>query len=342
MLVLFTVVSLSIAISALCSLMEASLYSVPLPHVKYLADKGSKQGKILLDFKNEMGPAISAILILNTIAHTIGAAMAGALVAPYGEHAVLGFSVVFTILILYLSEIVPKQIGTYYARETAEFIAYPLYALTVALGPLIVLTEFVARYFGTSSETPSMSEQEVLSMAEIGREEGVLDHLEGSVIRNVVGLDRRLVKDLLTPRVVVFRLEESIILDDIREEIMGWNHTRVPLFPEKNPDSISRYVIQRDLFRNLISGKEQTALIDMSRPLRTVTEFMRTDKLLLQMFETRESICSVVDEHGAFAGIVTLEDIMEEIVGREIVDEYDIVSDLRSYAQILHRKRERT
>jgi CBS domain containing-hemolysin-like protein len=177
-------------------------------------------------------------------------------------------------------------------------------------------------------------------MAKLGHEEGVLDHLEGSVIRNVVGLDRRLVKDVLTPRVVVFRLGENTVLSDIREEMMDWSHTRVPLFPEDNQDNITCYVIQRDLFRNLIKGETDARLKDLARPLTTVTEFMRTDKLLLQMFETRESMCSVVDEHGAFAGIVTLEDIMEEIVGREIVDEYDLVSDLRSYAQILHRKKE--
>lgn len=342
MLLLFIVVGLSISVSALCSLTEASLFSVPLPHVKHLADKGSKQGKILLKFKNEIGPPISAVLILNTIANTLGAAMAGAIVSPYGEKVVIGFSIFYTVLILAFSEIVPKQVGTNYARQTAVLVAFPLLVLTRLLRPLIVLTEFIARYVGPGSASPSISEHEVLSMAKLGREEGVLDHLEGSVIRNVVGLDRRLVKDVLTPRVVVFRLEENTKLADLREEIMGWSHTRVPLFPEENPDSISRYVIQRDLFRSLLSGGEEKTLKDMSRPLRTVTEFMRTDKLLLQMFETRESMCSVVDEHGAFAGIVTLEDIMEEIVGREIVDEYDLVSDLRSYAQILHRKRETT
>ncbi|MCB0324355.1 MAG: HlyC/CorC family transporter [Bdellovibrionales bacterium] len=335
------VVGVALLISFMCSLMEAALLTVSLPYIKHLADRGSRSGKVLLQFKSHIGRPIAAILILNTVSHTVGASVAGALVADYGDHAVVVFSLVFTVLVLYLSEIVPKQLGTSYARQTAEFIALPLLVLTRVLHPIIWATEVVSKRLSGSDEEPSVSEHEVLSMAKLGREEGVLDHLEGSVIRNVVGLDRLLVKDVLTPRIVVFRLEETTALREIREEIMEWSYTRVPIFPSSNPDSITRYVIQRDLFRALVKGETEIQLKDLSRPLSTVSEFMRADKLLLQMFESRESICSVVDEHGAFAGIVTLEDIIEEIVGREIVDEYDLVSDLRSYAQILYHKKRR-
>ena len=320
--------------------MEAALFAVPMPHVRHMSDQGSRQGAILLKFKEEIGRPISAILILNTISNTLGAALAGALVGRmYGQEAVVLFSIVFTLLILFFSEIIPKQIGAVYARQVSPYIAYPLLFLIRAFLPLVKLTEGVSQYVqrkGTSQ--PSMSTSEVISMADLGREEGVLDHLEGSVIKNIVGLDRLLVKDVLTPRVVVFRMLAPTKLEEIRESIMEWNHTRVPIYSEDAPDSVTRYVIQRDIFRALLIGQDDKTLEQLSRPLTTVSEFMRADKLLLQMFEQRESMSSVVDEHGGFAGIVTLEDIIEEIVGREIVDEYDLVSDLRSYAQILHNK----
>ena len=339
---LLLTVFLATAISGLCSLMEASLFAVPLPHTKFLADSGSKRGKLLMSFKEDMSQPISAILILNTVAHTIGAAVAGALAAElYGERGVLIFSVIFTLIILYLSEIVPKQIGSMYSKQVSELVAFPLLVLIKLLYPLVKVTECFSRLLGSTDHLPSVSHEEVLSLAEIGREEGVIDHLEGSVIKNVVGLDRSLVKDILTPRVVVFRLEKDRRVSDLTDEIVNWNHTRVPIYAEDTPDQLNRYVIQRDLFRAIISGEGDRTLEELSRPLTTVPEFMRADKLLLQMFEQRESICSVVDEHGGFAGLVTLEDIIEEIVGREILDEYDLVGDLRSYARILYQSRKR-
>ena len=332
----------SIIVSAMCSLMEAALFAVPLPHVRFRSEQGSRAAKKLLGFKEEMGPPISAILILNTISNTVGAALAGAIVAhSYGEKAVLLFSACFTLLILYLSEIIPKQVGAEYSKTVSEAIAIPLSILIKLLRPVIFLTEGTAGLLSRDEGEPSASLDEVLSMAEIGREEGVLDHLEGSVIRNVVGLDRLLVKDILTPRVVVFRMADDLVLRDIKNELTEWNHTRVPLYPSNEPDNITRYVIQRDLFRIVLKGDDDIMLRELSRPLRTVTGFMRADKLLLQMFEQRENICSVVDEHGGFAGLVTIEDIIEEIVGREIVDEYDSVSDLRTFARILKIKRNR-
>jgi CBS domain containing-hemolysin-like protein len=342
MFTLVAVVLVSIGVSSLCSLMEAALFSVPLPHVRHLSEGEARKGGVLLEFKSNMARPIGAILILNTVSNTLGAAFAGALVLElYGEEAVVLFSILFTIAILLLSEIVPKQIGSVYAKPVSAAIAVPLFVLLKVLWPLVRMCEIISAFIGSKSNGPSVSTSEVLSMAEIGREEGVLDHLEGSVIRNVVGLDRVLVKDILTPRVVVFRLAESVKLEELRADLMGWNHTRVPLFSEDNPDSVSRYVIQRDIFRAFLKEETDSDVRSLSRPLTTVYAFMRADKLLLQMFEMRETICSVVDEHGGFAGIVTLEDIIEEIVGREIVDEYDAVSDLRSYAQILHAKSKR-
>ena len=341
-LALVVIVLSALLVSGFCSLMEAALFAVPIHHAKYLADKGSKRGKMLLAFKEDLSRPIAAILILNTIANTVGAALAGAIVAIiYGEEAVIVFSLIFTLLILYVSEIIPKQIGAIHARKVSAVMTVPLYGLIRALFPLVFITNKFSRMIGRGASFPSVSEEEVLSLTELGREEGVIDHLEGSVIKNIVGLDRLLVKDILTPRIVVFRLRKDLTIGEVQEDILNWSHTRVPIFDAESPDTLDQYVIQRDLFRALLRGEGGNRLESIARPLTVVPELMRADKLLLQMFEKRESICSVVDEHGSFAGLVTLEDTIEEIVGREIVDEYDLVGDLRSYARVLFQARKR-
>ncbi len=338
---LAAVVVFSIGISALCSLMEAALFAVPKAHAKYLADKGSKTGQLIYGFKENLSPPISAILILNTISHTIGAAVAGALVAKhYGDESVVYFSIVFTIAMLYLSEIIPKQIGAMSARSVSLMIAWPLHFLVLLCSPFIYFTDKVAKLFKKGGDEPSFSEQEFLSLTEIGTSEGVLDHLEGSVIQNIIGFDRLLVKDVLTPRVVVFRLSNEQSLSEVKQDLLDWTFSRVPLFSEGDEEVIDTYVTQRDIYRALIQGEDKKCLKDLARPLTTVSELMRADKVMLEMFEKREAICSVVDEHGAFAGLITLEDLVEKLVGKEIVDEYDLVSDLRDYAQILYRKRQ--
>jgi CBS domain containing-hemolysin-like protein len=178
-------------------------------------------------------------------------------------------------------------------------------------------------------------------MAQLGTEEGVLDRLEGSVIRNVIGLDQLTPHDIMTPRVVVFRLDESMGVGEVSETISSWEHSRVPLYVEHDPDMVTHYILQRDIYRALVQGEEQRLLKEFARELKVIPEFVRIDKLLVEMFRDGEHICSVIDEHGGFAGLVTLEDIIEEVVGREIVDEYDKVRDLRSYAKTLHTQKQK-
>ncbi|MCB0343627.1 MAG: HlyC/CorC family transporter [Bdellovibrionales bacterium] len=339
----FLVVAVGVAlfISATCSLMEAALFAVPLPHVRHLADSGSRAGQTLLRFKNEIGKPIGAILILNTISHTVGAAVSGAAAAAlFGESGVWIFSVVFTLLILYLSEIIPKQIGVTYSRQVAPMIALPLAFLIKIIYPLVVITEQVSRRFGESDE-PLVSEEEVLSLTAMGKEEGVLDALEGTVIENIIGLENSMAKDVLTPRVVVFRLDENLQLRDIAPELEKLNFSRIPLYDPKDPDTVTHFILQRDIYRALLRGEETKMLKEVARPMRAVPEFISLDQLLEEMFESHEQICTVVDEHGGFAGIVTLEDVLEEVVGVEIVDEYDTIEDMRAHAQKLARRRRR-
>ncbi|MEZ4754587.1 MAG: hemolysin family protein [Bdellovibrionota bacterium] len=332
----------SILISACCSLIEAALYALPLGHARTLSEEGSKSGKLLLKYKDDMRQPVAAILILNTISHTFGAAVAGwAAGELFGSQFLAIFSGIFTFLILYLSEILPKTVGVTFCRQVAPFIAFPIKFLIFVLYPFITISQALSSFIKSEAYEHSVSHEEMLSLAAIGTEEGSLDRLEGSVISNVIGLDRILVRDILTPRVVVFRLDEDTQLKDLKAEIDEWNYSRVPLFNSAEQDHLTSYITQRDVYRELLKGNFELKVKSLSRPLQIVPELMSVDNLLVEMFDKREHICAVVDEHGGLAGIITLEDVLEEVVGKEIIDEYDAVSDLRTFAKILKVARNR-
>ncbi len=336
--ILIVSVALTIIVSAVCSLMEAALYAVPLPYVKHLAENSSRSGKVLLKFKENMGRPISAILILNTISNTGGASIAGwAGGAVFSESGAIAFSCIFVLAILYFAEILPKTFGVLYNRQVSLIVAQPLAFLMRFMTPLLILSEKISRLLSKGRKQQSgISHEEVLSMATLGIEEGALDDLEGEVIANVIGLDQILLKDVLTPRVVVFRVKEEQTLAALRDEVAEWTFSRVPLYSEDDPDHLTSYVTQRDVYRELLKGNDTITLREISRPIHVVPELMRADELLLRMFREKEHICSVVDEHGSLAGIITLEDVLEELLGHEIVDEYDTVSDLRTLAKIMN------
>ncbi len=325
-----------LAASFCCSLSEAALYAVPLPHARHLAASGSRAGRTLLQLKEQSSRPIAAILIVNTLANVAGSALVGALASDVlTEQGLVGFSLGFTILVLFVGEIVPKVLGVRYAREVAPFVALPISVTITLCAPLMMISEVISRRLGANDRRPSVSLEEVMSIAEIGQEEGTLDELEGSVIANVVGLDRVLVRDILTPRVVVFRVAEEQPLSAFQADLVEWKFSRVPVFAKGDPEHLTGYVTQRDIYREIVRGNSQRILSELKRPLDTLPELLSVDRAMLRMFEKKEQICAVIDEHGGLAGIVTLEDIIEEVVGHEIMDEYDTVSDLRSFAKIL-------
>lgn len=323
---LITVVLVSLTVSALCSLTEAALYSVPMAYVRHLAESGSKAGASLLRFKQDMTMPISAVLLLNTIANTAGPAFGAGIVGDiYGDRAVLLFALGMTVLVLLLSEIFPKIIGVTFAKPVAHAMALPLQLMILIFYPFIRLLRIFSNAIQPQQEEPSVSRQEVLTMAAMGAEEGTIDDLEGRVIENVIELDQVLVRDIMTPRVKVFRALEDASLASLEHELPDWAYTRIPLHKAGDPDQLTGYVRQRDVFREILYGKRDALLREIARPLRTVTELLAVDKLLLQMIGSKEHMYAVVDEYGTLAGVVTLEDAIEQIVGREISDEYDVL-----------------
>jgi len=328
----------SLLTAAVCSLVEAAIYSVPIAYAKHLAEEGSRSGALLVQFKEDIAKPISLILMLNTLAVSLGPMLTGWLLAEMTNDDPMSmglFSIIFALVILILGELMPKTLGAVYCREVSRASAVPMSFLVKIFAPLLKVSEKLQKFLTRNAEEPSVSPHEVASMAEMGTEQGTLDHFEGEVISNVIGLDQILVRDILTPRVVVVRLKDTTAVGEIEAELENWQFSRIPLFEEQDPDHLTTYVTQRDIYRELLRGNRAVKLKELARRLETVPELMTVDKLLLQMFEHKEHICAVVDEHGGLAGIVTLEDVLEEVLGREIVDEYDAVSDLRAFAKIM-------
>ncbi|MGI6680895.1 MAG: CNNM domain-containing protein [Bdellovibrionota bacterium] len=340
MFLLILTILISVSVSFTCSLIEAAFYSLPMTFVYEEAKKGSLSGKLLLKFKKDMGKPISAILILNTVANTTGASVSGWLVGElYGANALLPFSIFYTLLILYCSEIIPKLIGVANSRFATKLLAVPLNILIKILYPLIYISQFVSKKFQGNSKGEKIRAEEVLTIAEMGTKEGALDNLEGAVIENIIELDGVLVKTIMTPRTVVTRFMEDLTLDEIALELENLAFSRIPLYSSENPDKLTSYVTQRDILQELIKGNRNKKLKSIARPLKTVPDLMRCDALLLDMFNTKEHFYAAVDEYGGLSGIITLEDIIEQIIGHEIVDEYDAVSNLRALARLLRFKK---
>lgn len=334
---LMLVVGFVVVASATCSLFEAVLYSVPASRIAVLERAGHGSGRLLTRLRGQVDRPIAAILSLNTIANTGGGALAGAIAArEFGDGNVVYFSVAFTLAILLFAEVLPKTVGVVYASGLAAWIAYPLQGLVVSFRPLLALTRVVTRLVSKGHQEHRVSDEELLTLVGSGLRSGALKPHEASVIRNVLTLETRTAKDVMTPRPVVFTLgagvsaREAAALDDLGK------HSRVPIF-DVDPDDLVGVVHRQDVLAAVARNRLDVTLDDMMRPLHFAVDSTPLDELLRTFLDRRQHLVAVIDEFGAFVGIVTLEDVLEELIGREIVDEFDQITDLRTYA---HRRRD--
>ena len=331
---LMVVVALVLGASATCSLFEAVLYSVPTSRIAQLEQDRRPSGRVLKQMRHHVDRPIAAILSLNTIANTGGGAMAGALAAnAFGQDRIWVFSVAFTLAILFVSEVLPKTVGVVYSRALAPFIARPLAWLVTVFGPLIALTQFATRLIRRRPQEEGVSDEELLTMVGLGLRSGDFRPHEARVIRNVLRLEERTVGDVMTPRPVVFTLAAEITARDAAEREGLDKHSRVPVHSAGNPDDLIGVVHKVDILRAVARDEFETPVKSLMRPINVAVEAVKLDEVLTTFLEQREHMLAVIDEFGAFSGIVTLEDVLEELIGREIVDEFDQVADLRAYAR---------
>jgi len=339
MTLLLLIVFVALSISFLCSILEATLLSVRLPELLERRDRGDAGAATLLELKrHRLDDAISSVLILNTIAHTIGAALAGAQAAVvFGDRWLGVFSGVLTLLVLLATEIVPKTLGTSYASNLVGFVGRTVRLLTVVLAPALLLTRSLTRLI-SRGEGKGVSRAEVTALVALATRQGALRDEESTVVSNVLRLEAVTVADVMTPRTVVAMLPSSASVSDFLQDDAAAPFSRVPVFDDSR-DNVIGYVLQREVLRVVASGDETRRLATLVRPLRLVPEDQKLGTVLRLLLESGEHMAVAHDEFGAPSGIVTLEDLIETILGVEIVDESDPVADLREAAKRLRDER---
>ncbi len=330
---LIVAVSFAIIVSAGCSLFEAVLYSVPLRHIETMVQEKKSSGRVLKELRGNVERPISAILSLNTIANTAGAALAGsAATAVFGRPWVGYFSVFFTLAILIFSEVMPKTAGVVYGRSLAPLVAFPLKWLVTLMTPFIWLCSLVTGLIVRNRPAESVSPDELKTMARLSLRMGDIKQFQESVIENILSLDTTTVKDVMTPRTVIFSLSEHLNLEEVGQQSTEWEHSRFPVYDEDMEDIVG-IVLTRELFMALAAGKKALSLTELMRPVHFVVETAKLNDVLMEFMGSREKLFVVLDEYGGLAGLISLEDILEEILGREIMDESDQVADKRELAR---------
>lgn len=333
MLELLVVVGLVIGTSAACSLFEAVLYSVPASRVEALDRAKRPSGRILKQMRHKVDRPIAAVLSLNTIANTGGGALAGALAAGVlGTARIWVFSVAFTLAILLFSEVLPKTVGVVYSRALAPFVARPLAWLVAIFRPLIALTQLATRVIRSEFQEHRISDDELLTMVRLGLRSGDFQPHEARVIQNVLALERRTVSEVMTPRPVVFTLGASVTVRAAAALPELDEHSRIPVYAQ-DPEELVGVVHKVDILKAVAEDRFETTLETMMRPISLVVAAAPLDQVLRTFLARRRHMLAVIDEFGGFAGIVTLEDVLEELIGREIVDEFDQITDLRAFAR---------
>ncbi|WP_288129290.1 hemolysin family protein [Microbulbifer sp.] len=341
MVLLIIYVLVALGFSFLCSIAESVLLSVTKPYVSLLEKEGHKSGVLLRKLKDDINAPLAAILTLNTIAHTAGAAGAGAQAAAVFGSEFLGIaSAVLTLLILVFSEIIPKTLGAVYWRQLAPATAYVLRYLVFLLKPFVWMSEWLTRGLARGPVMTGFSRQEFAVMAELGEAEGQLERHESSILHNLFfTLRDHTVREVMTPRTVVFSLSQDMTVGDAYGAVENSRFSRIPIYEQDDADYVVGFVLKQDLLLAYARGEAERQLRTLRRDLLMLPETAPIYQVFHKMLARRLQISAVVDEYGSLEGVVTLEDILETLLGEEIVDEADKTPDRQQLAKRLWRWR---
>lgn len=324
---------LAIGVSFLCSILEAVLLSVTPSYISVKEKEGEKSGKLLKKFKADIDRPLSAILSLNTIAHTVGAAGVGAQAqVVFGNAYVSVTSAILTLMILVFSEIIPKTLGATYWRKLAPFASITTRWLIIIIYPLVMLSKGITAWLASDEKRPTLSREEFSAMAEMGAEEGVFEESESKILKNLIRFKSLRVTDIMTPRIVVMKFSEEKTISDIIENAEELPFSRLPVYGD-DEETITGYVLKNELYLNLSKGHKDKKLKEIKREILIVPEKISLKNLFEQLLEKQEHIAVVVDEYGGFSGVVTMEDVVETLIGMEIVDEADAIEDMQKLAR---------
>ena len=334
----------SILFSFLCSILEAVLLSITPAYVGIQEQTDSHIAADLVRFKDDIDRPLAAILTLNTIAHTVGAIGVGSQAALiFGESMleIAGVPIIslealiaglMTLAILIFSEVIPKTIGANKWEALTPFTIASLKIMLFVLAPLVWTSQYITRHLKKDKDKPVLSRTDFLAMAKLGTESGVLEESEQTIIHNLLRFSKVLVKDVMTPRIVVNTASEDITVREFQNANANLPHSRIPVYREKN-DNITGYVLRDDILLNLAETQDHILLKALSRDIVVVHRTVPIPDLLDTFLIKKEHMALVVDEFGGMEGIVTMEDIIETLLGLEIVDESDNEADMQALAR---------
>ncbi|WP_457744667.1 CNNM domain-containing protein [Sulfurimonas sp.] len=332
LLVIFFV--LSVGISFLCSVLESVLLSVNMSYVAVLENDRPSVGALLRHHKENINKSIASVLILNTIANTLGAAAVGAQASKiFGNDAVVYVSVILTFAILFISEIIPKTIGAIYWKELAPISAYTIRVFIWITYPIILTTLAVTNKISQGkNDSHSLSKEELLQSMLMSEDEGIIDEQESDVIENILNLDNIKVNEVLTPRSVVFALDEHMSIKEvIQTQPAVFKFSRIPVYNESIED-ITGIVLTKKLFKQALVD-DTVALSTIKKDMFSINENIPVSKALDLFISKKEHMFLVTDNYDQTDGILTLEDCVETILGVEIMDESDTTEDMRELAK---------
>ena len=333
-------VSMALVISFLCSVAETVLLSITPSYIEGLKVQKPEQAERLKLLRQEkIDRSLAAILTMNTVAHTVGAIEAGAQSAiVFGSTWVGLFSAIMTLLILFLSEIVPKTLGAVYWRKLVGITTLYIRALIVLMYPLVVVSEALTRLITRGKTAHKFSREEFLAMVGFGQKSGEIDEHESKIIQNLFRFRSLKVTDVMTPRVVITALSEDMPVSEAQKALRHCPFSRLPLYGE-NIDDITGFALKDKIMMYKPSGGKELTLTSFKRKLDAVPDFMLLPKLLEVFLDSRQHIAIIVNEYGGVKGLVTLEDVIETLLGMDIVDETDNVTDMRALARQQWSKR---
>ena len=329
---IYIIMVIAIALSALCSMLEATLLSTPLSYVTGLEEQGIKGAQRLKRLKQNPDRPISAILCLNTIANTVGASIVGSLVYEvYGDALVGVFSTIFTFAILIFSEIIPKTIGASYWRSLALTASAIINMMIFITYPLVLLLELLQKRISSGSNQVSISREDISAMVSVATEEEVIETEEKKMIQNLLKLDEITAHEIMTPSTLVEMAEGQMTIREFYDSDL--THSRILVYDEENDEYVIGYVLRQTVLEEMAEDRFSTHIRDISRPILTFPENEPVGNIWEKFLEKKEHISVIIDEYGTFRGIVTMEDVIETMLGQEIVDETDEVVDMQEYAK---------
>ncbi|MEJ2181529.1 MAG: hemolysin family protein [Gammaproteobacteria bacterium] len=341
MTLLFVYLAIAIGVSFLCSILEAVLLSITPSYVEQTSSSKPRAGKLLTKVKDQLDESLSSILILNTFAHTMGAAGVGSqALQVFGAEWETLIAVILTLAILYFSEIIPKTLGATFWRKLATPSAFIITWLVRLVYPLVWISTRLTKLF-SNKESNEITREEIIALASLGHKDGTLFSQENEYLSNILSLREIRTEQVLTPRSVVHMLNQDTTVTEALDHPQTKQFTRIPVYRD-SIDDITGKVIKRDLFEAERKGQGSAPISDYVKPIIRVSEKLPVQQLLDMFIKNRAHLFLAEDEFGQPAGVVSLEDAIETLLGREIVDESDTVEDMQEFARGKYRERLRS